>query len=254
MKTLTVLLCVLLYLCTGTEGVAAASLINRSPFLPPGSKKLQTPKPKTNIPQLSAEFEFLGVMHIGDLHHFNLRDKRSGESLWLQPGEVHNGFRIQSYNTEQKEITYSWNGRSGTVRLLQSVHAPVTFLLNDKSPRQGINNQSSATNSSRDTQSLTPKDKNYNFSGLYENQQASGEKNSTRTGARPNSLNRGTVSYLMEGRNQVSSFAQTESTTEQVDTPNTGKPRSMQSRYTGHQIRRVPKIENPTGKLPDHLR
>lgn len=123
MKYLTASICLLL---SNQFCGASNSLLIRSPFLPgeygkksaPAAQSVQAKATPTN-------FKLKGITTIGSKYYFSIIDTKTGTSLWLEPNESVNGFKILSYNTAKHEIEYQWKGATGMLKLQQADGTPL---------------------------------------------------------------------------------------------------------------------------------
>ncbi|MGF1531580.1 MAG: hypothetical protein ACFCU4_09500 [Puniceicoccaceae bacterium] len=102
-------LALLLFYLVAHCGWAAeeSSLVSRNPFgREPVSQTPPPPPPRPTPPavQLASEYEWIGYYKLNDMERFSLRDRSTGNSIWLNLGETKEGLTVLSYDFSKREI------------------------------------------------------------------------------------------------------------------------------------------------------
>lgn len=119
-------LAAILFFC-GWAGVATAqmgpieSLVQRSPFLPPGYKAPQErrppPPPPQSVPAASTRMELVGVATEGGEVSVSLRLKGEPRGVWLGPGESLEEVRFIRFDPSKREAVVENAGKREVIPL-----------------------------------------------------------------------------------------------------------------------------------------
>lgn len=118
-----------------------SSLIKRSPFLPP-ENTIQIPPERAKDAEVNF-FILKGFSQVGDSYSFAVLDKRTNQVVWIDAGEEINGFSVLSFDSDSLIITYSWNNFSGITKLGEENYSKATHShqsVSQPSNSQHVNN------------------------------------------------------------------------------------------------------------------
>lgn len=97
-----------------TSASADSSLLENSPFLPPGHGRApeQTPQPQASDGPLSNLIEFRSVVRLSDQWLFSLYHRRDKRNFWVGLGEEHEQFRVTDYDADSNRLSLAYQGQS----------------------------------------------------------------------------------------------------------------------------------------------
>lgn len=97
------------------------SLVERSPFLPPGYRAEQQPTPQQRpaapVPPASTRYELVGVVANNGEVSVSLRPRGGPRGVWLAPGESLDDVRFIRFNLATREAMVETGGRRETIPL-----------------------------------------------------------------------------------------------------------------------------------------
>ena len=108
---------------TGLYGQAGPieSLVERSPFLPPGYRSPRAPVRETRAPEpvsaAQTRFELVGVVANEGEITVSIRRKGQPRGKWLAPGESLDEIRFIRFNLAEREAVVEHQGRRETIPL-----------------------------------------------------------------------------------------------------------------------------------------
>lgn len=108
------------------------SLVERSPFLPPGynnktkNENVNVRPPPPPPPPIPPSVELRGIIEFGGKVQFSLFDKKTQKGSWYFLDESKDGYSIKNYDKINNSITIIYNGTEFNIDLKEpSVEAPV---------------------------------------------------------------------------------------------------------------------------------
>lgn len=135
--------------CVITIASAAYSgLLERSPFL---SNEKTEVKQVVHTPSPSNETHFVlkGVSKIGTDYRFSIHDKRTKQAIWIKPNEVVNGFSIVSYDPSSQTVVFKWGNQNASLQLIDADEQPIVVNIVSHSEVQTHTTPASSQRSSR---------------------------------------------------------------------------------------------------------
>ena len=147
-----------LAVCAGaTSLLTANSLVEHSPFLPPGyGVTKEPPKPVvTTAPTIiSRQLEFKGLIELDGTTRFSVFDKKSNEGYWLTLNESAGDFEVIRYDEQRQSILVSSSGHTEELALATPDDTPMQITGSSptrkgtSTPRTTISRASHSNNSS----------------------------------------------------------------------------------------------------------
>lgn len=108
-----------------------ADLVKHSPFLPPGPGEAKQPvvaPPQQVQPvQQPLPFTFNGIMQLGSVQYFTLREPAKNRSILLRNDTPNEGISIKAYNPLQRQLTIMYNGREHTLPMKTASATPMAI-------------------------------------------------------------------------------------------------------------------------------
>lgn len=105
-----------------------SQLIGKSPFLPPGygeeNDEPAAPVPVTQGP-LSRDFEFRGVIQIGEAFQFSLFSKKEKKGYWIKEDETVSGISVADFNPNSGTVVVTKNNRSERITMVDATDSPL---------------------------------------------------------------------------------------------------------------------------------
>lgn len=96
------------------------SLKEHSPFLPSQTYKTPVVAKKVAPDEANERFALKGISKIGRTYLFSIFDKLTSKSQWIEAGADLNGFVIKSYDPEMHQVEFTWNGQTCRIQLEHS--------------------------------------------------------------------------------------------------------------------------------------
>lgn len=98
------------------------SLVERSPFLPPGYRSApaeprEAQRPAPPVPSAASRMELVGVVAEGGVVSVSLRRRGEPRGSWLRPGESLDDVRYVRFNLPGREAVVETGGRRETIPL-----------------------------------------------------------------------------------------------------------------------------------------
>lgn len=104
----------------------AATLVDKSPFIPPGfqppEERRQAPVRPTPPP--SRNLEFRGVYELDGILHINIHDRGENKGEWVTLNDASAGFLVTDFSLETDSITIEIDGESSELSLASTQRAP----------------------------------------------------------------------------------------------------------------------------------
>ena len=126
------------------------SLVERSPFLPPGyraraeePRTAQRPTPPT--PTAASRMELIGVVASGGEIKVSLRRKGEPRGVWLNPGELLDDVRFVRFDLSGREAVVETAGRRESIPLKPPQVSAMPTVPNQPSGRNSNQRRESAT-------------------------------------------------------------------------------------------------------------
>lgn len=143
-----------LILALGCLGVVSGqmgpieSLVERSPFLPPGYRPAdsqRTPAPPPTVtPPASSRMEIVAVSTRNGAIHVSFRLKGQTRGVWVGPGETFEGIRFVRFDTANRQAVVENSGRREMIPLKAPSVSPMPAQT-PRNPRAGAGNPPSTT-------------------------------------------------------------------------------------------------------------
>lgn len=115
------------------------SLVDRSPFLPPGyrSREVQKPtKPAEPVSAAQTRFELVGVVANDGVVSVSIRRKGQPRGSWLAPGESLDEVQFIRFDLAKREAVVEHQGRRETIPLkAPSVTGEIPVITMDQQPK-----------------------------------------------------------------------------------------------------------------------
>lgn len=101
------------------EGALSAepTILERSPFLPPGWSPPQAAQAKPEPKQPVTGYEFRGVYQLGEAFRFLVSEPRSRNGRWVQLGEAYEDYEVRGYDVETETLTLFYNSKEEAIPL-----------------------------------------------------------------------------------------------------------------------------------------
>lgn len=237
-------------LAAHTQLGASSSLISNSPFLPP-QIEAQENLSKEILPSINPDFTLKGISKIGEKYLFSIHDLRTNKSKWILAGEETNGFAITSYEPITKTINYRWNNRTYSLKLQASKGEPIPLVYVESAaqkhitaPNSTVSSNQGASNSNVHTKRLANTDTHF----IERNSpKLQGDASSIISFKRTEQVN----AYYGDEGDIISKPQDLFATTDQAAVEQLIASTTPPPRYS---LKRNNQVENPNGKIPDHLR
>lgn len=104
------------------------SLVNNSPFLPPGFQPPGGATATAAPPPQAAQLEYRGVYELGGQLHFNVFDKRTARGTWMRTGEENEGARVVDYDLDEDVVVVEYNGARMRLSLIETSTTPIPVM------------------------------------------------------------------------------------------------------------------------------
>lgn len=120
------------------------TILDRSPFIPPGWAPPEVRRPKPKPEKKSAGYEFRGVYQLGGEFRFLVSEPRSRSGNWVQVGESYEGYEVRDFDPKSETLTLFFNNEEVPVKLadLESNPTPIPVTGQIKSARQKASDNS----------------------------------------------------------------------------------------------------------------
>lgn len=230
-----------------------ASLMQNSPFVPPDYKKTaKTPERKIaqGDPE-STRFALKGVSKLGSEYLFSIYDSVTQKSEWIQAGVSFNGFIIESYDPRLQEIEFRLRESRGKVQLAR--YQELEYQLVAIPPKEVRNKAGTAL--------ISPQTKTANRN-IIEVRKV-GFEDGTKLISKDESQSASKINFTVshKGKGTGSSFATDNGNNTNKFASANPMPENQSesalvasSRINPLSIFPRTTVENPNGKIPDHLR
>jgi hypothetical protein len=101
----------------GAESASGVSILDRSPFIPPGWAPPERSRPPSRAKQQVAGYEFRGVYSLRGKYRFLVSEPRSRDGKWVELGGAYEDFEVRDYNPEAETLTLYFNNKEETIAL-----------------------------------------------------------------------------------------------------------------------------------------
>lgn len=118
----------LLLMTLSTLVFSETSLLEKSPFLPPGYGKEERKPTEPRIQprgQISREIEFRGMVQIDGVYQFSVYNKKKQKGYWLKMNESEDGIAVNHFDENASSIIVKMNGRSERLTLMAATEKPL---------------------------------------------------------------------------------------------------------------------------------
>lgn len=128
---------VLLFAAHPLTAERAATLLDRSPFIPSTFSPPQPPQPpvRPTPPQQQQEFEFRGIYQINGNYRFLISEARSRSGRWLQLGAKEDNIEVRAFNADNDLLTIAVNGDVREIKLASTESNPAPQPVASVSPQ-----------------------------------------------------------------------------------------------------------------------
>lgn len=106
-------------------GSAAPSLLERSPFLPPDYQVPGTREEVVGPPPTAGHLQFRGVFALNGVVKVNFFNAKTNEGVWVPINGQVDGFRVVSYDAENRTVALDVNGQVSQFDLAKPGDAPM---------------------------------------------------------------------------------------------------------------------------------
>lgn len=115
-----------------SEAVATTpTILERSPFIPPGWAPPQANRPPAAAPkQDTTGYEFRGVYQIGDEYRFLVSKPKSRSGSWVEIGKAYEDYEVRKYDSDSETLVLYYNNKEESVKLaaLESNPTPMPVI------------------------------------------------------------------------------------------------------------------------------
>ena len=119
---------------------AEPTMLQRSPFLPPGFNPPQSGRSTPQARQSAAGYEFRGVYQLGEEYRFLVSEPRSRSGSWVQVGKSYDGYEVRGYDPETETLTLFFNNSLERLQLAEVDANPTPMPVSGQIQRAGSNN------------------------------------------------------------------------------------------------------------------
>jgi hypothetical protein len=99
------------------EVPASPTILNRSPFIPPGWAPPEVRRPQPKQEQKSPGYEFRGVYKLGEEYRFLVSEPRSRSGSWVELGKAYEGYEVRDFDPKSETLTLFFNDEEVPVKL-----------------------------------------------------------------------------------------------------------------------------------------
>lgn len=100
---------------------AMPSIVENSPFLPPGFQPPGSAGKAAEAPASSSTYEFRGIYELGGLYHYHLYNKRERKGNWFTEREAREaGVEIVDFDPTGDELVVRVGGRQSSLVLIET--------------------------------------------------------------------------------------------------------------------------------------
>jgi len=115
------ILCFLLTTSAEEAAPTVPSLIENSPFLPPGFQPPGSPRKAADAPASSSTYEFRGIYQLGGLYYYHLYNKREQKGNWFTESEAREaGVEIVDFDPTADELVVRVAGKQSNLALVET--------------------------------------------------------------------------------------------------------------------------------------
>jgi hypothetical protein len=133
------------------SGDAAVSpmptILDRSPFLPPGWAPPEVRRPQPKVEQKSAGYEFRGIYKLGEEYRFLVSEPRSRSGSWVELGKSYEGYEVRDFDPKSETLTLFFNDEEVPVKLADVESNPTPIPVSGQV--QSASSQKASDNSTR---------------------------------------------------------------------------------------------------------
>ena len=99
-------------------GGSLPTIVDRSPFLPPGFTPPQSAQPSPAQRKTSG-YEFRGVYQIGDDYRFLVSERQSKNGKWVRIGGEYEGYEVRKYDPSTETLVLFFNNSENKLQLAE---------------------------------------------------------------------------------------------------------------------------------------
>jgi len=103
---------------------ASPTLLERSPFLPPGWTPPEDRRQAVQAKQTVAGYEFRGIYQIGGEYRFLVSEPRSRSGSWVRVGESRDNFEVRRYDASSDTLVLFFNNKEQRIQMAEMESNP----------------------------------------------------------------------------------------------------------------------------------